>query len=109
VAKVHQHDCEIGYVIGDVYTQLDTASHGGAAGTWDFKGGTDANIREFVLLRNNTEVFRASDSGGASQLGAGFRYPGFVQEAGTNFFWVFLQVGVPDCAAFAAADRMASA
>jgi hypothetical protein len=108
-AKINQNDCEIGYVITDVYTQIgSSADHDGAAGTWDFRLGT-ANDYEFILSRNGTEVLRVIDSTAASSKGASYRSHGFVQEAGTNFFWAFFQVDVPDNAAYSAADHLAAA
>lgn len=105
--RIERNTCEIGYVINDVYTRLGSQSgHSGAAGTWELVAGTSDDERQFLLYRNGQLLVDETDSADASAMGANNLKTGFIQKAGTNFFWIFVQVSVPDCDTFTAADRM---
>jgi hypothetical protein len=61
-----------------------------------------------VLFQNTTEACRRTDTGGTSQLGAGYENTGYVQGAGQHFLppFFFTQQPPPDLQSFTAYDRL---
>jgi hypothetical protein len=101
---------DINYVVGGVTTLVQnfpTALSMSPGDTWEFRAGTIANAREYVLLLNGTIVADCVESGTTSMLdNTVYKYPAFDSLAGTFVaFFFFYQAGPPDVVTFAASDR----
>jgi hypothetical protein len=103
----------IGYVVGGTYTQIGTAVNisDSDGDLWEFQVGSTGDVRDFILLRNNLEKMRRTDSTGDSVINdTTHNIPAFTLTAGTTVAgFLFVQSNPPDIDVVAAADRTATA
>lgn len=98
----------LGCTVGGTFTQFGDAVVGfgmSDGDLYEFRAGTDTDIREFELLRNGVTIISRTDTDDVSQYGVDYRHPGFTTYAGVNFVFFYYQEAPPDVSTFAAADR----
>lgn len=107
-AKIRNGQAEIGYEVSGAYTRLGDVVAIPMSGnqTYSLRAKTVGGTHTFTFLQDNVPKFdRTSPTGGPTQYGASYRYPGFYVLAGTGFaFPFFYQVGPPQLQVFTAAD-----
>lgn len=103
---------EIGYVIADSYQRLGVVEALDSANgdRWEFRAGTEANNRQFLLYRNDGLVCDRTDVANLSIMGSFNLFAGFGMQAGQTFvpFLGFIQSSPPEIQGWAAADRAAA-
>lgn len=106
---------EIAKVVGGVRTVLANVLAGEAGGDrWTLKAGTDVDVRQFILYRNDDAVITVTDTvGPLSAVGPSNYFTGLGMNAGSTFFpfpiFNFSQIPPPRMQSFTAYDRPAAA
>lgn len=103
---------EIAKIVGGVRTTLQNVFAGEAGGDrWTIKAGTDVDVRQFILFRNDDPAITVTDAAGPlSLIGPSNLFTAFAMDAGSNFIpFYYSQTAPPKVQSFTAYDRPAAA